>query len=137
MAAGPFLLSADQGGGGKSVHGGHLHVHEHNIERLPLESGHRLLAIVGHRDRMSALFEQTHRYLLIHQAILCQQDAQGSRCGQALVRHGLGSRFTGCSDTESRHNRVQQFRLFHRLDQAMVDPQCLATGTPLRIPGGR
>ena len=45
----------------EAVHFRHLHVHQHQVERLPFQSGQRLDAVVGHHDRVPLFFQQAHR----------------------------------------------------------------------------
>ena len=86
----------DRGGRLESVHLGHLHVHQHGIERLP-DPGRptRLAAVPDHHNLMAPLLQQADRQPLIDRVVLGQQEpeprglcrrAVGRRCGAVRRR---------------------------------------------------
>ena len=78
VAAGLLLAGANGGGRLQPVHVGHLHVHQHQVEGLRLPGGNRLLAVVGHGDRVALALEQAHGQLLVDQAVFGQQHAHAA-----------------------------------------------------------
>jgi hypothetical protein len=76
MASGQFLASPNGGSGLKAIHVGHLYVHEHDIDLLPLQDRNDLAPIAGHQDRVAALLQHATGESLVHDVILGQKDAQ-------------------------------------------------------------
>ena len=77
------LRCADGGGGLEAVHLGHLHVHQHQVERLLLQGGQRLLAVVGHDHRVAVLLQQADGQPLVDGVVLRQQDVGAAAVGGA------------------------------------------------------
>src|ERR1039458_1973401 len=55
-----------------------LHVHQHHIEVLLVESGEGFAPVVRHRDPVSVLFQQARGELLVSGIVLRQQNAEFS-----------------------------------------------------------
>ena len=88
VPSGSPLASTDRQRGLEAVHLGHLHVHQHQIERLPIEGRHRLLAAACNHDRVSVLFESSHYQPLIDGVVLGEKNVQ--RTGGSGRRRRLG-----------------------------------------------
>ncbi len=71
-----------------AVHLGHLDIHQHQIEGMPLQHRQRILAVARRADQQPHVLQQLARHLLIDQVVFNQQDVagetvlhRGSRCG--------------------------------------------------------
>ena len=78
VRAGRPLALADGARRLEAAHFGHLHVHQHDVERLRGQRGERFPAVVGNRDPMTAAFEQRRRQPLIDSIVLGQQQPEAS-----------------------------------------------------------
>jgi hypothetical protein len=76
MASGRFLAIPNGSGGLKAIHVGHLDVHEHEIDLLPLQNRNGLAPIAGHQDRVATLLQHAQGESLVHDVVLGQQDPQ-------------------------------------------------------------
>ena len=71
-----FRQRADQACRLHAVHLGHLHVHQHGIERALLDEVDRLQPIVGQGHLEPGHAQEGQRHLLIEQVVLGQQHAR-------------------------------------------------------------
>ena len=119
-----LLLGADRRRRLQAVHLRHLHVHEHQVERLPPQEGKRLLAVVRHHDRMAPLFQERQRQALVDRAVLRQQDTQPTPgCGrQARSARGWDQALHRRMPQRRAHG-VEQLRLFDGLSEIAGDAQ--------------
>ena len=73
--AGLFLFT-NGSGGFESVHVGHLHVHQDEIERLFSPGSKRFLPGLGQNHSMTFFLQESHGYSLIHQIVFCNEDLE-------------------------------------------------------------
>ena len=113
----------------------HLHVHEDQVEIAIGQSAiNGLLAIDCHDRGIAPFGEQADGQLLIGNAVFGEQNSQrsaGRRGGGLLIGFESGSR-----NSQTLHQRVVEFGLFHRFDQLRGDPQFLAERR-VACPSGR
>ncbi len=88
MAARVPLPLPDQGRRLQSAQFGHLHVHQHQIERLAFNSRDGFPSVPRDGDAVPLFLQYPHRKSLVHGVVLGQQKAQGS-----LRPHGGRLRF--------------------------------------------
>ena len=110
-----------------AVHLRHLQVHQHDVEwrrprtrQQPLDRFRPLFATV---DRRARAFQQLDRDLLVDLVVLDQQDPRTrSRSAVSwLVRRAATRRPARLARAKSVHERVDQHRPGHRLDQEAVE----------------
>jgi hypothetical protein len=82
------LQFTDAGGGGESVHDGHLAIHQHDIERTLREALQSLGPVVRDRDLAGQFLQQPVRDALIHRIVLDQEDAVSAKGGLGARRGG-------------------------------------------------
>ncbi len=66
-----FLL-ADLGGSLETIHDGHLHVHEDDIELLALQCFDSLATIIGNHDNVPLLFQQRDSKPLVYYIVFSE-----------------------------------------------------------------
>ena len=76
MAAGGLFFGPDRRGDLEAVHVRHLHVHQQEVIRSPLERGERLPAVSRDGDRVPALFQDAHGMRLVHHIVFRQEHVQ-------------------------------------------------------------
>src|SRR5579864_3725569 len=74
MATRDFFSRANCGGGFKSIHDGHLDIHQDKIKCQTGELSESFVPIVGDNYRMAALFQKKDGQELIDQIVLDQED---------------------------------------------------------------
>ena len=84
MQAGRLFLEADRLRRLEAAQFGHLHVHEDEVERLPLQRLERLEAVVRDADGVARLFEDAHREPLVDEGVLREEDSQGRQLGHLI-----------------------------------------------------
>ena len=71
----------------QTVHDGHVHVDQHDVERARFECVQRLPAIVDQSDRMAGAAQHSFDHLLIDAVVLRDQHAQRRPAGRVMPRH--------------------------------------------------
>ena len=103
----------------EAAHLGHLHVHQHDVERLFRSTSNGFTTVRRHDDRVPALLEHRHDQLLVGRVVFGNQDTQRPRPGGAMTSVAPGGRrMLGSSGrAEHRDDRIEQFGLLDRLAQ--------------------
>ena len=132
------LARADRGGGLEAVHLGHLHVHQHDVERLALAAASSAARpFAATTTRVAGLLEHAHGELLIDHVVLGEQDAQRARRdagrGAAAARRSIGARTPAAGRPRQRAVKwnvlpaadvaLDPDAAAHQLDQAAADRQ--------------
>jgi len=68
------FAGADGAGGFIAVHLGHLHVHQHQVELLPIEQLNSAIAVRNGDHAVPSLFQKTECELLVDRIIFRQED---------------------------------------------------------------
>ena len=139
---------ADPARGVEAVELRHLHVHQDDVVRLPLERLDRLEAVRRDVGAVAEPLEQAERDLLVHRVVLGEQDPQ-RRPGALSVGHGLDRLSLGPARGEQLQERVVELRRLEtasragprrrrsdsRLRQAAERGQKQRAGAPARSAG--
>jgi len=75
----PRLALADRPRGRQPVHHGHLHVHQHDVERPALVRFDSLLPVVGDDRHVAHLFQQAHDHPLVDCVVFRHEHVQAPR----------------------------------------------------------
>ena len=108
---------ADPPRGIETVQLGHLHVHEHDVVGLPVERRQHLEAVRRHVRAVAELLEELECDLLVHGAVLGQEDPQRRYRRLARVRHGLAGLRLLVVRGKRFHKSVVELRGLDRLRQ--------------------
>jgi hypothetical protein len=66
----------------EAVHLGHLDIHQHEVEVLPLQGGDYLVAVARYLDHVPPLLKRADCHSLVDRVVFGQQDAQGLRAAR-------------------------------------------------------
>ena len=117
-------LPADPPGRLEAVHLGHLHVHQDDVVRLPLDGVEHLEPVLGDVRRVADALEEPERELHVHGVVLGQEDPQrvlgAQEGGSVLVLRGGRGAGDGVG-REHRDDRVEQRRGLDRLGELLRD----------------
>lgn len=86
-AAGPFQR-ADMMGGRQTIHAGHLHVHENDVEAAASDPLDGFETVRGHVDAMATGFEDQTREIPVHDHVLDEEDTGRPRSPRRRLAPG-------------------------------------------------
>ena len=86
VLAGGYFLLADRLRGFQAIHLRHLHVHQHQVERLRIDRGNCLPPVAGHAHPMPPFGKHYGGHALVHGAIFGQQNFQRAYRRAAVFR---------------------------------------------------